>query len=415
MADDWEKVAAEIAFGNTYGPAGAGGSAGAGGTGGPASPSDLQRRVLGTIQQVLGRTFKEGDHRSFRVALEASFEYKETAGRTSYQWKPRAYPLSGGADIGGGVTGAQFSLVALADGLYEKTLPLIDGLYSLVPEVDEEQFEASRAIFRTMWSEFVAELRREGGPRVTRTDIIARGIFDPSTQPASGHLIRFGRQLGMIPSQGSNITQTNLLRRRTNAAFLNNGRIEFARSSVLTTEEEENFTSFIVLTDIYKTVAAAWVSYRDNFLMDNQTQDLGTGLLSLERLFSVLEESVGEVYGAMDSVNVDQAERLVLPIEMDDNFRNLSVEDLLSWVMSFASVEAPTLVREGGRFGVKAVEETAHELVEVTQKLVDQLEPDSNSDLPEAFKHARVINPVAEMFNYLELVEETAKAIAGEN
>ena len=245
MADDYKKVVEAIEFGNTYPGLG---STGQGGAAGPASPSDLQRRVLGTIQQVLGRTFKEGDHRSFKVALEASFEYKETAGRTSYQWKPRAYPLTGGADIGGGVSGAQFSMVSLATGLYEKTLPLIDGLYSLIPDVDEEQFEAAKSIFRTMWSEFINELGREGGPRATRADSLANGIYvEPvptgqvTVKLAKGHLVRLGVLLGMVsdtltPPAASALNKAKLVNDRDVTQLGSNGRLVFARANVLTTE-----------------------------------------------------------------------------------------------------------------------------------------------------------------------------------
>ena len=471
MADDFKKKVVEaIEFGNTYPGLG---STGQGGAAGPASPSDLQRRVLGTIQQVLGRTFKEGDHRSFKVALEASFEYKETGGRTSYQWKPRAYPLTGGADIGGGVSGAQFSMVSLATGLYEKTLPLIDGLYSLIPDVDEEQFGAAKAIFKTMWSEFVTELAREGGPRATRIDSLADGIYKehpftpPITPPrpprggtrrgaggraaaaapaldvenlAKGHLVRFGVLLGMVSSEVSpdDLTTTRLKNDRDVTKLLGlTRRLNFERGKVLTTEEEENLSNYIALTDIYLTVASTWRNYRDTFLGVTQGRDLGTGLLSLERLFAVLEVSVNQVYEAMDSVNIDQAERLVIPIQFADE-STLTVEELLSWVTTFASTEGPSLVREGGKWGVAAVHDTATTLEGLTsefsellaeaeeeeeeeeegegegeggQALDDSSEPSPSEQLPDAFKHARVIHPVEEMSRYLGYIRAAAAAI----
>ncbi|HYO63114.1 MAG TPA: hypothetical protein VER08_05595 [Pyrinomonadaceae bacterium] len=324
----------------------------------PATTS-LQQLVMQAIQGVLGRSFKPGDYGSFKAALEVSFEYKEVEGRPTYQWKPRAYPSTGATDIGGGISGAQYSLVSFATALYERSLPLIDSLQSLTPDTDEQELEAARAILRTTWTELVSELSREGGPRGPRANELSRSIFDPAT--GRGHLVRFGRLLGTIQSDSED--------RR--AARLNSatGRPLFTRRFVVTTEEEGTLTNFIALTDYFFAVDQSWDNYRTNFF---QT-DLGTGLLTLERQLAVVEESVNQVYSAMDSVNIDQAERLAIHINFTGPFKDVTIEDFLSWVVSFASSEAPQLIRDGGKWGVEAILPTARTLATLTDQFITQL------------------------------------------
>jgi hypothetical protein len=421
--DDIDKLVKAFEFGNTY-PGFAPISAEQGSASGGAPTSQLQQTVLQAIQGVLGRSFKQGDHRSFRAALEVSFEYKEVAGRPTYQWRPRAYPSKGATDIGGGISGAQYSLVAFANGMYEKTLPLLDSLHSLIPGIDPENLEAARAIYRSVWGEFIGELSREGGPRAPRANALSTSLFNKYSQTsASGHLIRLGALLGVIRVDANG------------RGILNEGRLSFTRGNVVTTEEEGYLTNFIALSDYFFAVDLSWDNYRNNFFQ----KDLGTGLLTLERQLSVLEESVNEVYAAMDSVFVDQAERLAILIDFD-NYKDVAVEDFLSWVASFAATEAPSLIREGGKWGVEAILPTAETLLELTGQFVDLIKATGEDEddevevnpsgvavaedaddegqgespgLPPAFNHGRVLNPLGEVKIYLGQIVATARKIAG--
>ena len=332
------------------------------------APTSLQQVVTRAIQGVLGRTFKPGDFSSFKAALEVSFEYKEVGGRPTYEWKPRAYPSSGATDIGGGISGAQYSLVSFANSLFERALPLIDGLEPLLANVDEEELNAARAILRTTLTEFVNELGREGGPRAPRANELARSIFaaDTDTGTGRGHLVRFGRLLGTIDTDEQNPQR---------AALSTAGRLSFTRANVVTTEEEGTLTNFISLSDYYFAIDQSWDNYRANFF---QT-DLGTGLLTLERQLAVVEESVNEVYAAMDSVHIDQAERLAIHIDFRGRFKDVSVEDFLSWVVSFASSEAPQLIRDGGKWGVEAILPTARTLGVLINQFIAQIEGSTTS------------------------------------
>lgn len=426
MADneDFDKLVKAFEFGNTYpgfAPVSAEQGAGAGG----APTSQLQQTVLQAIQGVLGRSFKQGDHRSFRAALEVSFEYKEVEGRPTYQWRPRAYPSKGATDIGGGISGAQYSLVSFAAGMYEKSLPLLNNLQSLIPGVDPENLEAAKAIYASVWGEFIGELSREGGPRAPRANALSTSLFNKfSDASAGGHLIRLGALLGVIRVD------------RDGRGVLSKGRLSFTRGNVVTTEEEGHLTNFIALSDYFFAVDMSWDNYRNNFFQ----KDLGTGLLTLERQLSVLEESINEVYAAMDSVFVDQAERLAILIDFE-NYKDVSVEDFLSWVASFASTEAPALIREGGKWGVEAILPTADTLSDLMGQFVDLIRATDEDDddegevspsgtvtvaadpsvaaegkspgLPPAFNHGRVLNPLGEVRMYLGQIAATARKITG--
>jgi hypothetical protein len=411
----------------------------------------LQQLVTQAIQGVLGRSFKPGDSRSFKAALEVSFEYKETGGRPGYEWKPRAYPSVGATDLGGGISGAQFSLVSFASTLHKQAEPLIDGLKSLIPEVDEENFEAARSIFNTAWDEFIGELSREGGARPARANALAASIFsevvditlfkrktpppqDPSTPApklaaskrtrsrsalltgeggdegvATGHLVRLGALLGVIDAELDDDTGVYTV-------DIVNGRFEFTRDNVVTSEEEGYLTSFIALTDYYFAVANSWQFYFDTFFKEKK--DLGGRLLDIERQLAVIEDGVGEVFVAMDSVNVDQAERLVIIIYFDDD-EDMSVEDFLSWIASFASSEAPELLSEGGKWGVQALVPTVRKLHNLTAQFINRLEGDTIADaqrrpkgskLPKQFRHSRVLDPLNELERYLQALLDTAKS-----
>ncbi len=410
--------------------------------------SDLQRRVMAAIQGVLGRSFRPGDYRTFRAALEVSFEYKEVGGRSSYEWKPRAYPTRGTTDIGGGISGAQSSLVSFANSLHERAVPIIDQLRSLKSNTDEQELEAARNIFRTALSEFVNELSREGGPRAPRANELARSIFD--TRTGRGHIVRLGLLIGTIQT---NIDDEDMAELTPSGRFLPNRRF------VVTTEEEEILTSFITLADYYFAIDQSWDNYRRDFFQ----ADLGTGLLTLERQLSVLEETINETYVAFDSVNIDQAERLAILIDLQGPYKDMSVEDLLSWIVTFASSEAPQLIRDGGKWGVEAILPTARRLRGLTNQFISRIESQDDEDdnespvapsnvrraarraaakrlaaarattdtdtddgepeeepadaservrrLPEALNHPRVLNPLHEVAYYLNEVVVTAQKI----
>ena len=98
--------------------------------------------------------------------------------------------------------GAQASIYQRAKVALDQSLPLLDGLYSLLPDSDPEDTGAIRAIIRFELSELVSELGVEGGPRVQRVDELFASLLgdDPDlTDPeqVGGQLNLLRERLGL--------------------------------------------------------------------------------------------------------------------------------------------------------------------------------------------------------------------------
>ena len=84
------------------------------------------------------------------------------------------------------------------------------------------------------------------------------------------------------------------------------------------------------------------------------TPFFGTQLVLLSRQLSVVAESVNEVRFTLDSVFIGPAERQTLQIRFSpsDDPPPMFLEDLLTWIDSFAAEEGPRLIQDGGKFAV---------------------------------------------------------------
>lgn len=336
----------------------------------------LQRTVETALREVLGRVPKRQDTRSFVVALNQSFQLETVEGHTVVSWSPRSY--AGQTDLGGGVTGGQASLYARARVALDNALPLLEGLYPLLPDVDEELSTAARAIVRSDLTEVVAELGVEGGPRVARVERLFDSLLDQETLGPfggdGGHLGYLQRVFGLTPEQ------------------------------VNTLDEETDVTNYTILRDYVKSLRDSWNVFRE----DSLGKDLGTRLVLLSRALSVAAEAVGEVYAAMDSVFVGAAERQVASFRDQDN-RQILVEEMFSWIISFTSEEAPRLIYEGGRRGVAAIVPTAQLLEQLVTRFIQAIPHEPT--LPVGLRHPRVRHPLSELRAYLERVQQLAQDV----
>jgi hypothetical protein len=334
----------------------------------------LRRQVDGAVREVLGRLPRTSDPRSFVAALKQSFEIIEVEGHTDFRWTPRTY--AGQTELGGGVTGAQASLYTRAQVALDRSLPLLDGLYPLLPDADPELTDASRAIVRTELTAVVGELSMEGGPRFARVD----GLFDS--------LLR-----GATIENGSTIPDGHL-------GYLQ-AKFGLEKDLINTLDEESNFSNFTVFQDYIFSIEDSWKRFKSLF----EEKDLGTNLVQLSRALSVTGESVGEVRAAMDSVFIGVAERQVARFP-DGAGHTILVDDLLSWVVTFASEEAPALVQQGGKRGIAAIVPTAQQLANLIRRFVEAIPSDPL--LPDGLRHPRVLHPLQELRTYLEQVHDLA-------
>jgi hypothetical protein len=338
----------------------------------------LQRSIEGAMREVLGRLPKANDPRSFVAALNQSFQVKQIEGHVEVSWAPRSY--AGQTDLGGGVTGGQASLYARAKVALDNSLPLLDGLYPLLPEADDDLVAAARAIVRNKFIEVVDELGVEGGPRIARVDDLFKTLLDEDvvdeegTKSVNGYLGYLKEVFGLSSAQ------------------------------VNTLEEETNVTNFTVLEDYIISLRDGWNRFRDSLF----GKDLGTRFVLLSRALSVAAESVGEVYAAMDSVFVGPAERQVAAFR-DEDGKPVLIEELLSWIVTFTSEEAPRLIYEGGRRGVASVFPTAKLLESLTRRFIQAIPHEPS--LPEGLRHPRVLNPLLELRAYLERVQQLAQDV----
>jgi hypothetical protein len=353
------------------------GSAGDGQGGGG---TRLRQAVDGAMTAVLGRLPKVEDNRSFVLALTQSFQAYEVAGSTGYRWTPRSFV--GQTDLGGGVTGGQASLYSRAKAIEDNVLDLLDGLYPLREDADDELTEAARGIVRSQFTALVGELALEGGPRRARVEDLLNQLFDRKVSvDLPGGKTQADGHLGMLQLEfGLNTDHVNTL------------------------EEENNVTNFIALRDYIDSIRTGWRTFESTLY----GKDLGTRLVLLSRALSVAAASVEEVCEAMDSVFVGSAERQVASFR-DDAGKVVFVSEVLGWITTFTSTEAPGLVNTGGRKGVEAIIPTTITLRDFVDRLVKSIPFEAG--LPDAMRHPRVLNPLRELRGHLDLVRRHAEEV----
>jgi hypothetical protein len=326
-------------------------------SGGASSGVSLSRIIEGAMREVLGRVPSTRDPRSFVTALNQSFDIRQVEGHTEFSWNPRSY--AGQTDLGGGVTGYQASIYARGRDMLDKALPLLDGLYSLKANADKEESEAHRSVIRSSLQELVHELGLEGGPRSLRID----DLFTASLTSLESLQSIFG---------------------------LENG------EDVNTLEEETNYSSSVALEDYITSFQTSWTSYKVR-----TSTDLGTGLVRLSRALSVAAESVGEVRWALGSVLIGEAERRVIRL----NGQEMTVDDYLDWVSHFTTQEAPNLIHDSGKIGIKMIPNRINKLKEL---LVDNLK---RTTTPRGMTHPRVQKTINELESYFDEISNIANNI----
>lgn len=340
----------------------------------------LRKSVDSAIREVLGRIPRLSDTRSLLISLEQSFSRVEASGHVEYQWTPRS--LRGQTDLGGGVTGGQASLYARAKAVEGNVISLLDGLYALREDADEELTGAIRAIIRSEFIELVAELGMEGGPRRVRVDSLLELLFEQKVNvQVNGQLKEAQGHLGVLKHEFG-----------LEASYVN------------TLDEEVNFTNFIALFDYVDSIRTSWKGFRDSVF----GKDLGTRLVLLSRALSVSAESVQEANESMDSVFVGASERQVAFFTLSGGER-VFVGELLEWIRTFTTDEAPNLVHAGGRRGAEAIVPTTIKLGSLVERLIAALP--YQEGLPVGMRHPRVVNPLRELRGHLDLVRRHAEEV----
>jgi hypothetical protein len=368
-----------------------------GGAMAPAAGGTLGQIAMKAISDVLGWQAKP-DPKGFIGALNASFALKEIEGRTEATWTPRTYAIQ--TDLSGGITGAQASVYQRAKDALDKSLPLLDGLYPLFKEAKDEEVAALKATIRSQFTDLVNELGLYGGPRISRISQLFLLLLGQQLPQSASLVPAFLRGTPLPPPlQGPLQTDPDQI-----SGSLGNLRSDCgfgqADDQVNTVEDEQDVTNFRIVTDYVTSLAQSWLNNLQFFGLGTATPFFGTQLVLLSRQLSVIAESVNEVRFTLDSVFIGPAERQTLEIQFPSGDPPMFIEDLLTWVETFASQEGPRLIQEGGKSGVG---QSFKPIGEQLQILVAGAENPTNiSSLPRGYRTKRVQRSLEELADQLQ-------------
>jgi hypothetical protein len=362
--------------------------------GAPSSGTGLGQTASKAIADVLGWKTKTNDPKAFLGALTQSFSLTEVEGRVESKWMQRSYAVQ--TDLSGGISGAQASLYTRARFALDQSLPLLDGLTPLDPDVDLEEAEAGRQVVRSQMTELVNEFAFASGPRISRVNqyfsLLLGQVFPQP--PGTGFVVltdpdRIQGTLGNLRNVYGLATQVY------KAATQNpvTGVVTFAGPAtanplINTLQDEQNSTNYRVLADYLTSLAQSWISNYQFFVLGGTHQVFfGTQLVLISRQLQVVAEMVDEVRFTLDSVFLGPAERQTIQLNFTGAGAPASIflEDLLVWIENLASVEGPNLIQTSGKFGVA-------QLVAIATQLLSQVSGMAalTGALPPAFSAPRV-------------------------
>jgi len=368
-----------------------------GGTGG--GGTSLGQTVNRAMSEVLGWKFKDGDTKGFLGALTQSFTLKEVEGHIESTWTPRTYAAQ--TDLGGTITGAQASIYARGQEALGQCLPLLDGLYTLDPEADQEDVTALKAVVKGQLSELVNELAFASGPRISRVNQYFTLLLMDSDSGFS-----FPPLATADPDKIKG-TLGNL----RDILGLNFETQDFVNS----VGDEQNLSNYRILSDYVTSLAQSWINNIPFLGLNTPNPFFGTQLVLLSRQLSVVAELVDEVRFTLDSVFIGPAERQTIKLNypMGSGLQAIFLEDLLSWIHNFSAEEGPRLIQDGGKFGVQntftpVVRELLSFVVNVPKF------PSPANPLPAGFFAPRVKMAVQDLIDQLQALITLAAPIKHE-
>jgi len=337
------------------------------------------------IREVLSWRTKATDPKGFMTALNQAFDLKEVEGHTEFTWTPRSYTVQ--TDLGA-VTGAQASIYTRAKVAIDQSLPLLDGLYALIPYVEAEDLATAQAVVRSQYTALVNEFGIEGGPRIARVN----ELFE----------LLLGREfMEKLVDAGS---RTNPDHVRGSLGLVKK-RFGLDRTFVTTVDDEQNLTNFLILVDYVIGLHQSWQYEKGYFVrpspggIKEKEPYFGTQLVLLSRALDVVAQSVQDAYFAMDSVFMGDAERQVsqlnfvrpaglppvivripskdggtedYPFPRDTS--GMFVAEFLDWVDRAASEELPRLLQDAGKDGIDSLQTVTRRLCAFARAAVGQKE-----------------------------------------
>jgi len=295
----------------------------------------------------------------------------------------------------GAVTGAQASIYNRATVALNESLPLLDGLYPLLPTIPQEDLNSIREVARSEYTSLVNEFGVVGGPRAPRVDQL------------------FTLLLGDL-----NVTDPETLTSGT--LFTLRDRFGLRRQFVVAIEDEQNLTNYLILADYIIGLNLSWKNEKQYFVRNGAGVEpfFGTQLVLVSRALDVVSQSVRDAYFAMDSVFLGPADRQTtqldfsgvtlpkalveetVPFQFDQGTSSLFVSELLDWVDRAASEELPQVLRTSGKDGLPALKSVVDNLRHFVRGAL--IPPQKASNLPPGYRTPRVQRTMQELANSLD-------------
>ena len=344
--------------------------------GGSMGLAPIGKMAENAIRDVLSWRAKVNDPKSFMLALNQSFALKDVEGHTEFTWTPRTYTVQ--TDMGA-ITGAQASIYARAKVALDQSMPLLDGLYALLPTLNQEDLDSVREMVRSLFTELVNDFGIEGGPRVARVNQLFNLLLGPPPVPTNTET-----------AQG----QLGILRERFN----------LKREFITTIADKQNLTNYMVLVDYVIGLANSWNAQKVYFARSGTggaEPFFGTQLVLLSRALDVVAQSVKDVYFAMDSVFLGAAERQTILLDFTSigGESSMFVAELLDWVDRAASQELPQQLQDSGKDAIGAMKHVLANLHRFVRTALLPTQPFKG--LPPGYRTPRVQRAMRELAQQL--------------
>jgi hypothetical protein len=360
---------------------------------GSGAATSAQSVVDAQMRQVLGRKPSPEDVTGTLAMLDRSMQRTEKDGVERWELRPGGATVIQ-ADTGAGVTGRQASVAGLARDTLEQLEPLVDKVRQLAPRNDNPVLvEAYRRNFLASFKEAVAEAGVPGGPVRAKAQILLA--------QSSQQLGLFGVELGVLNKIGNRFVAT--------------------RDNVITPEDEEQYTTFLVIVDRYSVFDRFFREYLGQSqpgdtgidVAQSASEDFGLRFTLLDRRIDIIAEAVDELDAALASVGIDRQEReAVLLTPGDENSPTLA--DFMDWAQHFAANEARPLIQGAGVRGAALLPDRLEQL-ELAAAHLEQTAAGINgaSGAPGGIGHPRVRIAIAKLRSELDQARAQAVEAAG--
>jgi hypothetical protein len=369
---------------------------GAAGGGAPASGGDARAVVQREWRNVLGRVPREGDVAGMLAALDRRFVQTEADGAEGWAFTPGSYV--GQNDVGAGVTGAQASLAAFAGRVSDEIGPYVAEATALRLRPDNpEELDVARNGLTASWGSFTASLGGEGGVPAARSRVLLGQVYD--------QLLRFGIELGTFEQHVLDRFQKDSSQAGVTGAMAL-ARLVVTRKFVLTRDDEERLTNFMIVRD---RVAAVGRAFDDALGEETRTLDYGMAFAWLQRDLDVLPELVADVRWALDSVDFGLEQQEALSLD-DSDVNAMTLAGVLQWAEDLAD-EGRTLMQDSGVRGARLLAQRATELGRNLALVYEAGGPQRDGTFGDRLRMSRISVPIRLLNGAVEQVQVGAERI----